>query len=83
MNRLPMSFAAKGQEEKMKQFISNFAKASAGRVGSTTNLLQWIEGGFNLEAIPKRAIDELSALALVAEDKNKIAVCDLFRLLVL
>ena len=45
--------------------------------------MQWIEGGFNLEAIPKKAIDELSALALVAEDKNKIAVCDLFRLLVL
>ena len=45
--------------------------------------MSWIENGFNLEAIPKQAIDELCALAAVAEDKNKIAVCDLFRLLVL
>ena len=45
--------------------------------------MQWIESGFNLEAIPDAAIDELSELAKVAQDKNKIAVCDLFRLLVL
>ena len=45
--------------------------------------MSWIENGFNLEAMPKQAIDELCALAAVAEDKNKIAVCDLFRLLVL
>ena len=36
-----------------------------------------------MEAIPDAAIDELSELAKVAQDKNKIAVCDLFRLLVL
>ena len=45
--------------------------------------MSWIENGFNLEAMPKQAIDELCALAAVAEDKNKIAVCDLLRLLVL
>jgi len=45
--------------------------------------MQWIDSGFNVEAIPKQAIDELSELAKVAQDKNKIAVADLLRLLVL
>ena len=83
MNRLPMSFNQTGQQDKMKQFISNFATSSANKVRSTSNVMQWIESGFNLEAIPDAAIDELSELAKVAQDKNKIAVCDLFRLLFL
>ena len=45
--------------------------------------MQWIESGFDLESIPSAAIDEISELTSVAEDKNKIAVCDLIRLLVL
>ena len=36
-----------------------------------------------MEAIPTKAIDELVELAEVAEDKNKIALIDLFRLLIL
>ena len=67
----------------MKTFIRNFTTNSASKVRSTTNIMSWIENGFNLEAMPKQAIDELCALAAVAEDKNKIAVCDLLRLLVL
>ena len=83
MNRLPMSFTQTGQQDKMKTFIRNFTTSSANQVRSTSNVMQWIESGFNLEAIPDAAIDELSELAKVAQDKNKIAVCDLFRLLVL
>lgn len=45
--------------------------------------MQWIEGGFNTASIPVQAIDELCQLARVAEDKSKIAISDLFRLLVL
>ena len=68
----------------MKEVIRKFTTFSANRVKSTTNVMQWIEsGGFNLEACPNLAIDELCDLAEVAQDKNKIAVCDLFRLLVL
>jgi len=78
-----MSFAQTGQMDKMKTFIQNFTKNSASRVSSTTNLLQWIEGSFDVAAIPRGAIDELCDLAAVAEGKNQIAVCDLFRLLVL
>ena len=78
-----MSFTQTGQQDKMKTFIRNFTTSSANQVRSTSNVMQWIESGFNLEAIPDAAIDELSELAKVAQDKNKIAVCDLFRLLVL
>ena len=45
--------------------------------------MQWIESGFNIDGIPRQAIDELCQLAKVAEDKSKIAISDLFRLLVL
>ena len=83
MNRLPMSFTATGQIDKMKQMIRTFVSGSAGKVRSIQNAMQWIESGFNIEAIPKAAIDELSELAKVAQDKNKIAVTDLLRLLVL
>ena len=37
----------------------------------------------NLDAIPKAAIDELVELTEIAEDRNKIALVDLLRLLVL
>lgn len=45
--------------------------------------MQWIENSFDIEAIPKEAIDELVELAECAEDKSKIAIIDLFRLLIL
>lgn len=45
--------------------------------------MQWIESSFDLESIPNQAIDELVQLAEVAEDKSKIALIDLFRLLIL
>jgi len=83
MNKLPTSFAATGQMDKMKQFIKNFATNSASEVASTAHVMQWIESSFDLEAIPNAAIDELVSLAEVAEDKSKIALIDLFRLLIL
>ena len=83
MNKLPVSFGAKGHIDKMKQFIKNFATTSASEVASTTHVMQWIETSFDIEAIPREAIDELVELAEVAEDKSKIAIIDLFRLLIL
>lgn len=67
----------------MKTFIKNFATSSSGEVSSTANVMQWIESSFDLESIPNAAIDELVQLAEVAEDKSKIALIDLFRLLIL
>ena len=67
----------------MKEFIISFAKRSEKDVKSTKELMAWLEGSMNLEAIAQAAIDELVELAEIAEDKNKIALVDLFRLLVL
>ena len=67
----------------MKQFIRNTVNGLQSRVQSTANVMQWIESGFNIDGIPRQAIDELCKLAKVAEDKSKIAISDLFRLLIL
>lgn len=66
----------------MKEFILNFAKKSEKDVKSTKEMVNWL-GAINLEAIPKPAIDELVELAEIAEDRSKIALVDLLRLLVL
>ena len=45
--------------------------------------MQWIESSFDPNSIPNAAIDELVELTEVAEDKSKIALIDLFRLILL
>lgn len=82
-NKLPISFESKGQVDKMKEFVSKFAKQSEGDVSSTVNIIQWLEGSMDFNAISKQAIDELRELAEMAEDKSKIALIDLIRLLIL
>jgi proline dehydrogenase len=67
----------------MKEFILTFTKNSEKDVKSTKALSEWLQGDMNLEAIPKQAIDELVELAEIAEDRSKIALVDLLRLLVL
>ena len=66
----------------MKEFIKKFAQQSQQEVKSTAALLSWLES-FDLKSIPREAIDELVELAEIAEEKNKIALIDLFRLLIL
>ena len=66
----------------MKEFILNFAKKSEKDVKSTKEMVNWLSA-INLEAISKPAIDELVELAEIAEDRSKIALVDLLRLLVL
>lgn len=83
MNLLPVCFTTQGQIDKMKEFIINFAKTSEKDVKSTKELVAWLTGSMNLEAIPQGAIDELVELAEIAEDRSKIALVDLLRLLVL
>lgn len=67
----------------MKQFVKSFATSQASQVQSTTHALQWIESSFDVENVPTEAIKELKDLAEVAQGKEKIALFDLFRLLVL
>jgi len=66
----------------MKEFIRKFAKTSEKDVKSIANLMIWLEI-FDIGAISNDAIDELVELAEIAEDRSKIALIDLFRLLVL
>jgi len=47
------------------------------------NLNKWLRESFKCDVIPKEAVDELVALAEIAEDKNKISLIDLIRLLVI
>lgn len=43
----------------------------------------WLEGDFKVDDCPKETIDELVHMTKIAKDKNKIALIDLMRLLVL
>ena len=56
----------------MKEFTIGFAKSSEKDVKSTKELMAWLEGSMNLEAISKAAIDELVELAEIAEKKIKL-----------
>ena len=70
--------------DKMKEFISNFADSEDVKkdVKSTENMKKWLST-FKLESMPRDAIDELFAMVEVAEDKNKIALIDLVRLIMM
>ena len=58
------------------------AKESEKDVKSTKALMAWLET-FDLKTISNEAIDELVELAEIAEERSKIALIDLFRLLIL
>ena len=70
--------------EKMKEFVQAFVNSDEAKkeVKSTEHLSKWLQG-FKLEAMPRDAIDELMELIDIAEDKNKIALLDLVRLLMM
>jgi thioredoxin 1 len=84
MNLAPQGFTSMGAIEKMKEFVLNFVKSedTLKEVKSTQNLQNWLNV-FRLENMPREAIDELMELVEIAEDKNKIALIDLIRLLML
>lgn len=83
MNKLPTSFDSKAHASKMKDFTIKFVTQSQSEVKSTAAVSAWLNGSFDLDNCPKAAIDELRELAEIAEDKSKIALIDLFRLLML
>ncbi len=80
-NKLPIGFTATGQIDKMKEFISKLATENA-KDTKVANLLQWLQT-FDTKAMDQQTIDELVGLAEIAEDKQKIALIDLLRLVVL
>ena len=84
MNLAPQGFVSMNMIEKMKEFVQNFAKSEEvhKEVQSTDNIQKWLTT-FKLEMMPREAIDELMELVQIAEDKNKIALIDLVRLLMM
>lgn len=83
MNLAPQGFTTMGAIEKMREFVTNFAKSEEAQkeVKSTANILNWLQN-IKLENVPREALDELLDLIEIAEDKSKIALVDLLRLLI-
>lgn len=71
-----------GAIEKMKEILINFVNNEQTRkeVKSIEHISKWL-ANMKLEHMPKEAIDELVDLIEIAEDKSKIALIDLMRLL--
>lgn len=78
----PLAFNSMANLDKMKEFVTNFAKSPEALkdVKDTTALVNWL-GSFKLEKVPSEALDQLMGLVEIAEDKSKIALIDLTRLL--
>lgn len=70
--------------DKMKEFVLKFAESEEIKkeVASTEHMKKWLTT-FKLENMPREAIDELFSMVEVAEDKNKIALIDLVRLILM
>jgi hypothetical protein len=84
MNLAPQGFLTMNALEKMNEGVTNFAKSdeASKEVKSTTNIIQWL-ANMKLEYAPREALDELLDLVEIAEDKSKIALVDLLRLLMI
>ena len=65
----------------MKEFITKLAVQSAGEI-KVDVFKSWLDT-FDIKHISSEALDQLVALSEIAEDKQKIALVDLLRLLVL
>jgi len=68
----------------MKELIQAFIDSEEVKkeVPDLEHFSKWMQA-FRLDAMPKEAVDQLMTLIEAAEDKNKIALIDLTRLLLL
>lgn len=66
----------------MKSFIEKFVSSESAKkeVGEVANFKKWLEN-FDLQNVPQEALDELVELIGAAEERSKIALIDLMRLL--
>ena len=79
--RLPVGFTAAGQTDKMKEFIGKLAQENAAEV-KVNYLFDWLIK-FDIKQVSNETLDQIVGLAEIAEDKSKIALIDLLRLIVL
>ena len=68
--------------DKMKDFIGKFVNSETvtKEVGEVVAFKEWM-AGFQLDKISFKAIDDLIEMVAVAEERSKIALIDLIRLL--
>lgn len=80
----PVRFDAQTNMDKMKEFIAKFVNSETvtKEVGEVANFKAWLPG-FQFDNIPQAAIGELIEMVAAAEEKTKIALIDLTRLLML
>lgn len=80
----PVRYDAQTNMDKMKQFIAKFVDSAAvtKEVGEVPNFKAWLQE-FKLDSISQAAIGELIQLIAAAEERTKIALIDLARLLML
>lgn len=78
----PSLYNTMANVDKMKQFIEKFTDSDTvkNEVGPVENFKKWMQT-FSFEDIPFEAIDELMEMVQVAEEKSKIALIDLCRLI--
>ena len=81
MNKLPVGYTTTGQIDKMKEFIGKLAEENAAEV-KVNYILDWLIK-FDIKQVSNETIDQIVGLAEIAEDKSKIALIDLLRLVVL
>jgi hypothetical protein len=81
MNKLPVGYSATGSIDKMKEFIGKLAEENSAEV-KVNYILDWLIK-FDIKQVSNETIDQIVGLAEIAEDKSKIALIDLLRLVVL
>ena len=78
----PQGFTAMGNVEKMKEFIEKFVNSETVQkeCSDVSNFKEWLKE-FKFDKISQKAIDELIDMVGVAEERSKIALIDLLRIL--
>lgn len=85
MNLAPQGYPGMANIDKMRELVQSFLNSEDVKKelgGNTEHIQKWL-AGFKIENMPREAVDQLMQLIDVAEDKNKIALIDLIRLLML
>lgn len=78
----PQGFTTLANVDKMKEFIEKFTNSETVKkeVGEVPNFKEWLVE-FKFDSISQKAIDELVEMVGAAEERSKIALIDLLRIL--
>lgn len=78
----PQGFTTLANIDKMKDFITKFANSETVQkeAGDVSDFKEWLTG-MQFESISQKALDQLIEMTQVAEERSKIALIDLIRIL--